>query len=67
MNPDLQQSTEQVRAHMHSAAQLLALPISATQEPGVLQNLQRIAAMASLVNEFVLDEDIEPAPIFKHE
>lgn len=58
---------EQLRAHMHSMSALLALPIAANHEPGVMQNLQRIAAMAALVNEFVLEEDIEPANIFKHE
>ena len=56
-----------LRAHMHSASAMLALPIAASHEPGVMQNLQRIAAMAALVNEFVLEEDIEPANVFKHE
>lgn len=63
MNPD----PDQLRTHMHSVSALLALPISAAQEPGVLLHLQRIAALAALVNEFVLNEEIEPAPIFKHE
>jgi len=61
MTPD----PDQLRAHMHSAAALLALPITPAQEPGVLLNLQRIAVLAAVVNEFVLREDIEPAPVFK--
>jgi hypothetical protein len=56
-----------LRAQMYSSARLLHLPISSAQEPGVMQNLQRIAALAALVNEFVLDESVEPAPVFRHE
>lgn len=63
MRPD----TELLRAHMYSAAQLLQLPLSDAHAPGVLQNLERIAAMAALVNEFVLHEEVEPAPVFRHE
>lgn len=58
---------EILRAQMHASAALLHLPISASQEPGVIQNLQRIATLAALVNEFVLDESVEPAPVFRHE
>ncbi|HKY02503.1 MAG TPA: DUF4089 domain-containing protein [Burkholderiales bacterium] len=56
-----------LRAQMQSSAALLQLSISSAQEPGVMQNLQRIAALAALVNEFVLDESVEPAPVFRHE
>lgn len=58
---------DQLRAHMHSASAMLALPIATSHEAGVMQNLQRIAAMAALVNEFVLEDDIEPANVFRHE
>ena len=58
---------EILRAQMQASAALLHLPISSAQEPGVIQNLQRIATLAALVNEFVLDESVEPAPVFRHE
>jgi hypothetical protein len=34
--------------------------------PGVVANLQRIAALADKVNTFALAVDVEQAPVFGH-
>jgi hypothetical protein len=47
------------------AATVLGLPISAEHRPGVVHNLDRIAAIARLVMEFPLPEQTEPAPVFR--
>ncbi|MBF2076946.1 MAG: DUF4089 domain-containing protein [Synechococcales cyanobacterium T60_A2020_003] len=45
-------------------AALLNLPIDPAYRPGVIANLERTEAIAQLVMEFPLPEDLEPAPIF---
>jgi hypothetical protein len=45
-------------------AQLLALPLAPEYRPGVIANFDRTAAIAQLVMEFPLDDEVEIAPIF---
>jgi hypothetical protein len=47
------------------AAILIGLPIPAEYRQAVIDNFERIAAVAQLVNEFPLPEDIEIAPVFE--
>jgi hypothetical protein len=47
------------------AALLIGLPIPAEYRQGVIDNFERIAAIAELVTEFSLPEDIEIAPVFE--
>ena len=47
-----------------SGAAMQGLVITPAQRPGVLVNLERLAAQAALVNEFDLPGDVEPAPRF---
>jgi hypothetical protein len=51
--------------YVEQTAQLLDLPIAPEYRPGVVENFARIAAIATLVMEFPLPDDIEPAPIFE--
>lgn len=46
-------------------ADLIGLPIPAEYRQGVIDNFERIAAIAQLVTEFPLPEDTEIAPIFE--
>ena len=50
---------------MDAAAAAIGLEIAAAHRPGVIANLDRIAAMARLVMAFPLPEEIEPAPVFR--
>lgn len=51
--------------YVEQTAQLLDLPIAPEYRPGVVENFARIAAIATLVIEFPLPDDIEPAPVFE--
>jgi hypothetical protein len=53
------------RRYVAAAAPLLNLPLTEEQLPGVILNLERIAAMAALVLEFPLGDASEPAPVFR--
>jgi hypothetical protein len=56
---------QEMDAYMKGAAALLALPIPAGCEPGVLANLMRMQAIAQPLLQFPLGEDVEPAPRFE--
>ncbi|MCU0536356.1 MAG: DUF4089 domain-containing protein [Hydrococcus sp. Prado102] len=51
--------------YVKQAAQLLDLPIAPEYLPGVVDNLTKMAAIAALVTEFNLPQEIEAAPIFE--
>lgn len=48
-----------------SVAAAIRLPIAPEHRPGVIANLAALEAMAQLVMDFPLADDIEPAPIFR--
>ena len=51
--------------YVEQMAQLLDLPLTPEYRPGVVENFTKIAANATLLMEFTLPEDIEPAPVFE--
>lgn len=51
--------------YVEQTAALLNLPLQPEHQPGVVENFARIQAIASLVIEFPLPADLEPAPIFQ--
>lgn len=52
--------------YLDAAAALIGLlPIAAEHRPGVLLNLERLKAMAVLVEGAPLDREAEPAPIYR--
>lgn len=56
--PDLTVLVDQLAA-------LVALPLQPEHRSSVADNFARIVAIAQLVNEFPLPDDIEIAPIFE--
>ncbi|MEB3338273.1 MAG: DUF4089 domain-containing protein [Leptolyngbyaceae bacterium] len=45
--------------------ELLGLPLSPEYQPGVVENFTKLAAIADLIMDFPLPEDIEIAPVFQ--
>lgn len=54
-----------MRSYVEEMALLLDLQLGDEYVDGVVQNFERIKAIAQLVNEFPLPEDVEPAPVFE--
>lgn len=54
-----------IEKYVDDAAELINLPIDPEYRPGVIANLEQIAAIAQLVIEFPLTDEIEIAPIFE--
>jgi Protein of unknown function (DUF4089) len=50
--------------YVDCTAQVVGLPIPNEYRPSIIQNFERIAAMAQLVNDFQLSEQVEIAPKF---
>ncbi len=51
--------------YVDTMALLLELPLAPEHRAGVVENFARIEAIAQLVLEFPLPEEIEAAPIFE--
>ncbi|MEH2077478.1 MAG: DUF4089 domain-containing protein [Nostoc sp.] len=54
-----------VGEYVEQMALLLDLQLRDESRDGVVANFERIMAIANLVNEFPLTEEIEAAPIFE--
>ncbi len=52
-------------AYLDQAAGLVGLEIAEAHRPGVIENLERLAAVARLVADFPLPDDLEAAPVFQ--
>lgn len=52
-------------AYVEQMSQLLDLPIPPESLPGVVKNFATIAAIATLVTDFPLPEEIEAASVFE--
>ncbi len=50
--------------YVEVTTELINLPLQPEHLPGVVANLERIAAIAQLVIDFPLPPEIEPAPKF---
>ena len=55
----------EVKVYIEQMAKLLALPIPEECEQGVIDNFIRMQAIAALITEFPLPNEIETAPIFQ--
>jgi hypothetical protein len=51
-------------AHLDAAAALLGLTVEPAWRASVLGHLKATTAAARLVDAFILDDDLEPAPVF---
>jgi Protein of unknown function (DUF4089) len=54
-----------IEKYVDRTAELINLPLNPEHRPGVVVNFERIAAIAQLVTEFPLPEEIEAAPVFE--
>ncbi len=52
-------------AYIEQMSEILDLPIDPEYRPGVVKNFASICAIATLVTEFPLPEEIEAAPVFQ--
>lgn len=52
-------------AYVEQMSELLDLPLAPEYRPGVVKNFATISAIAQLVTEFTLPDEIEPAPVFE--
>jgi hypothetical protein len=51
--------------YVDAAAAALGLPLDPAHRPGVVANMERIAALARLVMEFPLEPETEPLPLYR--
>jgi len=51
--------------YLEAVSSSIGLDISADNRAGVLENLDRIAAIAEFLTQFPLDQAIEVAPVFR--
>lgn len=58
-------SARDLSDYVDQTAELLLLPLQSEHRPGVIENFTRIKAIADLVLEFPLLEDVEPAAVFQ--
>ncbi len=56
-----------VPEYVNQAAAIVGLPIPDDYHAGVVENFERIAAIAQLVLDFPLPDDTEVAPVFDPE
>jgi hypothetical protein len=56
---------DDIEAYVDRAAALIGLSLAAEHKPGVVANLGRTAAIAKLVTEFPLPDDVEPGPVWR--
>ncbi len=54
-----------VKEYIEQTSVIIHLPIEPEFMPGVVDNLTRIAEIATLFTEFELPENVESAPIFQ--
>ena len=54
-----------VAAYVDHAAPLMGLPLTPEQREGVIKNLVTTFAVARLVMEFPLPDDVDAAPVFE--
>ena len=59
------EQTPNLVEYVEQMSQLLDLPLEPENQPGVVDNMTKLAAIASLVMQFPLPENIEAAPIFE--
>jgi len=61
----MQEKVLNLNQYVEQMSELLNLPIAPEYCPGVVENFSRMVAIAQLVTEFHLPEDIEAAPVFE--
>lgn len=62
---DANKSQLDIETYVDRGAEVMGLGLRPEDRPGVIANFERIVAIADLVMEFPLSDDIEIAPIFE--
>jgi hypothetical protein len=58
-------TNDQIAEYVEQTAKLIDLPIAPDYRPSIVKNFVAISAIAQLITEFPLAEDIEAAPVFE--
>lgn len=58
-------TSEPMADYVEQMAWLLDLPLDPASRPSIIQNMETMRAIARLVTEFPLPEEIEVAPVFE--
>jgi hypothetical protein len=58
-------NTNNPAEYVEQMSQVLDLPLASEHLPGVVKNFSTICAIAQLVTEFPLPDEIEAAPVFE--
>ena len=61
----MKDTSVEIKQYVEQTAKIINLSIAPESLPGVIDNFNRIAEIADLVNEFNLPENIESASTFK--
>lgn len=61
----MDENTLLIAEYVDLMAMVLDLQLNPEYRTGVIENFAKIKAIASLVNEFLLPDNIEAAPIFE--
>ena len=56
---------DELAAYVDETAKRVGLPLSPEHRPGVIQFIAGLLAMAALVMEFPLSDDVEAGPVFR--
>ena len=59
------EKTQNPAGYVGQMSELLDLPLDPEHYPGVVKNFATISAIAKLVTEFPLPDEIEAAPVFE--
>ena len=65
MNEGRRKMINNIEEYVDRTSELINLPLNPEHRPGVVVNFERIAAIARLVTEFPLPQEIEAAPVFQ--
>jgi Protein of unknown function (DUF4089) len=64
-SPPMSEKSLDLDQYVDQMSLLINLPLDPEHRPGVIENMERIIAVAKLVTEFPLPEEIETAPVFE--
>jgi hypothetical protein len=64
LNPSRPPSLSSLEQYIDATAQILQLSVDPAHRPGVVNNMAQTAAIAQLVLDFPLPDDLEPASTF---
>ncbi len=61
----MEPETDDLDLYIDAAARALGIPVEPEWKPAIKANMQVTLRLAALVEEFVLPDEAEPAPVFE--